>query len=353
MPGYARAGASVVARSLARGLVGACCSSHRPLRTQGRAARSCQGALRVDGLAAVVGGLAPGKGVISIYRSDVELRARLSLLRAGGDAAALGPLPASLLGASLDELVGEALVASRRHASAWPSRVADQVQSERQRLSLGVGGEAQLQSFTRALGVAEGELSRIAERKAVVSGFLAANLEGTLEVSASELEKAYAEQEHPFGGPALRRGARPAARLADPASCGGRRRALGREPAPAHAHAPPRELLSCSRARASRSLVVDDAIGRVVEVEVIVVAGIAGAQQHVEDVGAFGDLAREVVQEVGVGLLRARGIPVACRCAREARRVAWARAWRRPGSCAAPAQSRSPRCRWRCRARVH
>src|SRR4051812_10009330 len=67
------------------------------------------GAVRVDGLAAVVGGLAPGKGVISVYRSDVELRARLSLLRAGADGSALGNLPSSLLGASLDELVGEAL----------------------------------------------------------------------------------------------------------------------------------------------------------------------------------------------------------------------------------------------------
>jgi len=154
--------------------------------------------VRVDGLAAVVGGLAPGKGVIAIYRSDVELRARLSLLRAGADAAALGHLPSSLLGASLDELIGEALVASEasRLSLAKPSR--EQVLRERQRLSLGVGGEAQLQSFTRALGVSESELARIAERKAVVSGFLAANLEGTLDVSASELEKAYAEQDHPF-----------------------------------------------------------------------------------------------------------------------------------------------------------
>jgi ferredoxin len=91
------------------------------------------------------------------------------------------------------------LVASEaaRLSLASPSR--DQVKGERQRLSLGVGGEAQLQSFARVLGVTEAELARIAERKAVVSGFLAANLEGTLEVSVDALQKAYAEQEHPFG----------------------------------------------------------------------------------------------------------------------------------------------------------
>jgi hypothetical protein len=137
--------------------------------------------------------------VISIYRSDVELRARLSLLRAGAQDAALGNLPSSLLGASLDELVGEALVASEaaRLSLARPSQ--EQVKGERQRLALGVGGEAQLQAFARLLGVTEAELARIAERKAAVSGFLAANLEGTLEVSPGELEKAYAEQQHPFG----------------------------------------------------------------------------------------------------------------------------------------------------------
>jgi len=161
-------------------------------------ATEAKGALRVDGLAAVVGGLAPGKGVISIYRSDVELRARLSLLRAGAKAAALGPLPDSLLGASLDELVGEALVASEaaRLSLARPS--AGQIKGERQRLSWVVGGESELQSVVRTLGVSEGELMALAERKAVVSGFLAANLEGTLEISPNELAKAYAEEEHPF-----------------------------------------------------------------------------------------------------------------------------------------------------------
>jgi len=156
------------------------------------------GALRVDGLAAVVGGLAPGQGVISIYRSDVELRARMSLLRAGARAEALGNLPASLLGASLDELIGEALVASEaaRLSLAKPTR--EQITNERQRLSMSVGGEGELTGFVRTFGVSERELMRIAERKAVVSGFLAANLEGTLDISPGELEKAYSEPDNPF-----------------------------------------------------------------------------------------------------------------------------------------------------------
>ncbi len=156
-------------------------------------------AIRVDGLAAVVGGLAPGPGVISIYRSDVALRARLALLRAGAAGAVLGPLPPALLAASLDELVGEALVVSEalRLSLAKPS--AAQVRQERQRLALGVGGEAPLQQVARALQVTEAELMAIAERKAIVSGFLTANLEGTLDVSPSDLEEAYSAQSHPFG----------------------------------------------------------------------------------------------------------------------------------------------------------
>lgn len=157
------------------------------------------GTVRVDGLAAVVGGLAPGPEVISIYRSDVALRARFALLRAGAGDAALGPLPSSLLKASLDELVGEALVASESMRLSLAKPSAEQVRQERQRLAFGVGGEAQLQEIARALNVDEADLAAIAERKAVVSGFLTANLEGTLEVSPAELEQAFEEQAHPFG----------------------------------------------------------------------------------------------------------------------------------------------------------
>jgi hypothetical protein len=156
-------------------------------------------AWRVDGVAAVVGGVAPGPGTIAIYRSDVELRARLALLRAGAEAAALGPLPSSLLRASLEEVIGEALIASEsaRLSLAQPS--ADDVRRERERLALSVGGEAKLKRLVSALAVPESELRAIAERRAVVSAFLTANLEGTLEVTPLELEKAYAEQAHPFG----------------------------------------------------------------------------------------------------------------------------------------------------------
>lgn len=162
-----------------------------------------QGALRADGLAAVVGGLAPGPGVISIYRSDVELRARLALLRAGGEAAALGQLPASLLRASLEETIGEALIAteSARLSMAKPSP--EDVRRERQRLALGAGGEPRLAKLLQALGVSERELEAIATRKAIVNAFLSANLEGTLEVTPQEVERAYAEGAHPFVGESL------------------------------------------------------------------------------------------------------------------------------------------------------
>lgn len=162
-----------------------------------------QGSVRVDGLAAVVGALAPGAEALSIYRSDVELRARLALLRAGADDAAYGPLPPSLRKASLEEAIGEALIAweSARLSLARPS--AEEVRRERQRLALGVGGEPRLQALTRAFGVEEAELEGMALRRAVVSDFLAANLEGTLEVTPLELERAYAESAHPFGAEPL------------------------------------------------------------------------------------------------------------------------------------------------------
>lgn len=69
------------------------------------------GGVRADGIAAVIGGSAPGPSVDVILRSDVELRARIALSGQSERATGFEPLPLPLLRAALDQLVGEALIA--------------------------------------------------------------------------------------------------------------------------------------------------------------------------------------------------------------------------------------------------
>ena len=71
---------------------------------------AAQRARRVEGIAAFVGGTAPGNDTVAILRSDVTLHARLALAQ---ETARLptGPLPAPLLAAALDEIIGEVLIA--------------------------------------------------------------------------------------------------------------------------------------------------------------------------------------------------------------------------------------------------
>ncbi|MDB4989820.1 MAG: hypothetical protein JWN04_4998 [Myxococcaceae bacterium] len=156
------------------------------------------GALTLDGIVAVVGGLAPGPHVISIFRSDVELRARLAILREREVAVALRPVPDNVLRASLSELLGEALIAveAARLNLAPPSELA--LADERARL-LGQGERAvATRALLDALGVSARELDAWIERRATVNGFLQANLEGTLEASSSELERLFKTEPHPF-----------------------------------------------------------------------------------------------------------------------------------------------------------
>lgn len=153
---------------------------------------------RLDGLAALVGGLTPGPQVIAILRSDVALRARVWLSRESSLEQALGPLPEGLLRASLQELVGEALIAveADRLSLAGPSPEA--LASERERM-LGRGHPGGVTSaLLSALAVDERELAAWIERRAIVSGFLQANLEGTLDVAPAELEQLFRTESHPF-----------------------------------------------------------------------------------------------------------------------------------------------------------
>jgi hypothetical protein len=163
-------------------------------------AQRAQRVNRVDGVAAVVGALTPGPAALVILHSDVELRARMAMLRQSDVRTALGPLPEGVLSASLKELLGEALIAVEsarlNMAEPAPGALADQ----RTQLVGTPSWPTPARELLDALGVNERELSAWAERRAVVDAFLQANLEGTLDVSDEELAKAFANEAHPFQG---------------------------------------------------------------------------------------------------------------------------------------------------------
>lgn len=159
-----------------------------------------RGARRLDGIAAVVGARAPGGSALTILRSDVELRARLALAAAGAAGSERGVLPPSLLRATLEELVGEALIAAeaRRLAMAGPSDL--DITRECTRFATSVGGAGRFQKWLQTIGVDDAEMRALCRRRAVVGRFLAANLESTLDPTPVELERAYREEAHPFKG---------------------------------------------------------------------------------------------------------------------------------------------------------
>ncbi len=187
----ARLGTALLGTALLGGLLGAALLLSTPLQAQGR--------VHADGLAALVGGLAPGPGVDVLLRSDVELRARLHLAGQAPDSPLpLAPLPTALVRATLDELVGELLIAREAaRVRIRPPSTAD-VLHERERLEAEAGGAERLAGLLRAVGASPSEVDELARRRAVVGAFLTANLEGTTEISDAEVERLYLTGEHPF-----------------------------------------------------------------------------------------------------------------------------------------------------------
>jgi hypothetical protein len=152
----------------------------------------------IDGVAALVGGQAPGEGVLVILRSDVELRARLSLLSGGASSALSAPLSPDLLQATLSALLGESLITIEATRLGLSAPSAREVREQRARLML--AREKSFEELLDGLGVSSEEIDLIARQRAVVGEFLAVNLEGTLEVSESEMVRAFETEEHPFQG---------------------------------------------------------------------------------------------------------------------------------------------------------
>jgi hypothetical protein len=153
-----------------------------------------------DGIAALVGGTTPGPGVEVVLHSDVSLVARIELAAQSGDPYAVPPLPASLLGATLEQLVGEVLIAREADRVQVAAATADDRAREWARLEQALGGADGVARFLHLSGASEDELHRIADRRALVAAFLRANLSGGELVSDADVERLYASGEHPFLG---------------------------------------------------------------------------------------------------------------------------------------------------------
>jgi hypothetical protein len=154
--------------------------------------------MRIDGLSAVIGGGAPGPGVDAILLSDVELRARIVLCGRSSEPVALDAIPAQLLEATLNELIGEHLIAreARRVQAARTS--AEDVERERKQFVRSAGGPERMQALLQLMSAEPEELDVIARRRALVGAFLSANLEGVTVVTDSEIARAYAAEKQSF-----------------------------------------------------------------------------------------------------------------------------------------------------------
>ena len=161
--------------------------------------------LPVEALVAIVGGDTPEQGTDLVLLSDVELRARLDL---GPNAMAVRP-SRPLLAATLDEIVGELLIAreaARLHA-ADPSPV--DVRAQRDRLVAALGGETRLDLLLVTVHGTADEIEAIARRRAFVDAFLRANLEGSTSISDARVEETFESGEHPFASMPLEQAREP------------------------------------------------------------------------------------------------------------------------------------------------
>lgn len=164
-----------------------------------------QDALPAEALVAIVGAETPQEGTDLVLLSDVDLRARLDL---GPSTLAVEPTRA-LYAATLDEIVGEMLIAREalRLRASEPGEA--EVAAQRERLVAAVGGSRVLDVLLDRLGADASEIDRIARRRAVVEAFLRANLEGTTDVSDARVEEVFAGGDHPFAGMSLEQAREP------------------------------------------------------------------------------------------------------------------------------------------------
>ena len=154
----------------------------------------------IDGLAAVLGGVDPLDTPRPILQSDVELRARLALLGRDAERGVYMPLPHSLLRATLDELIGEQLIALEAERVQIPSPRAAEVERELQVIERDAGGATAIAGLLSRLDATRADLEALALRRAMVSAFLRANLEGVTVVTEAEVENRLLAEPERFAG---------------------------------------------------------------------------------------------------------------------------------------------------------
>lgn len=159
---------------------------------------AAQERLPAEAIVATVGGPTPAPGVDVVLLSDLTLRARLELALVGRTDAA--SITSALLTATLEQIVGELLVAREAARLGTAEPTSEDVERERARLEATLGGAEAAAVFLRAEDATMAELDAIALRRAHVTAFFRANLEGSGEISDAEVEARYALGDHPFVG---------------------------------------------------------------------------------------------------------------------------------------------------------
>lgn len=156
-----------------------------------QAIAAASAAIRVEGVAAAIGGTATERADV-ILLSDVELRARLALLGRDPEQALHRELPRGLLSAALRELIGEHLIAREAERVQIAQPTAAGVAEERLRTLISAGGLERVTALLEQLGASASELDASAERRALVGAFLRANLEGTTVITDREIDEGIA-----------------------------------------------------------------------------------------------------------------------------------------------------------------
>lgn len=142
----------------------------------------------IDGLAAVLGGADPLEPPRPILQSDVELRARLALLSRDQERAIHAPLPHALLRATLDELIGQHLIAIEAERVQIPAPRPSDIKTELRNIEREAGGVDALTRLLDHMDATHIDLEQLALRRALVSAFLRANLEGVTVVTEAEVD---------------------------------------------------------------------------------------------------------------------------------------------------------------------
>lgn len=158
---------------------------------------SADGELPTEGVVAVIGGPTPSPSTDVVLLSDVELRARIELAVASDGS--LREVPQDLLAATLEEIIGEILVAREASRLGTPDPSEGDIRREHDRLVTSVGGVSVMTALLARVGASPSEIDAIAARRAKVAAFFRANLEGSGDISDAQLETAYATGTHPFG----------------------------------------------------------------------------------------------------------------------------------------------------------